>query len=387
MPELYPFQKLAIDHLSKNGSHVICVAATGSGKSRIYEEIAANSQTRMLLVSPLIALARQQARQLRELGMNTLLLAGSQDRLQDLSPEISACVVTPERLGHHASKKILADWRPEFLVIDECHCIWEWGEDFRPSFKKLPGLIPEMKIEKSLWLSATLHREARAALKNELPAQVKEVGHFSLPAELFIEVRKTAWPERAENLFRWINHRREVGIIFVSTREATERVAQIARATGRKVAAYHAGLSQDERRNIEAQVSSGTLDVVVSTSAFGMGMNFSHLKWVVLWQSPASLLSLAQEIGRVGRAHQLGHALIYWDYEDFRLHEWTLGQSVRKMEDLIETKKFLSSQRCRRLALMEYFDTQVTDEPCALKCDYCASATRNTEYRSDLIAT
>ncbi len=272
---------------------------------------------------------------------------------------------------------MLADWRPDFLVVDECHCLWDWGDGFRPAFGLLPPLIRDFGIARSLWLTATHPPAARNDLRERLPLNLAEIGGFELPLGLHLSVLRVPWPERAPALERWLHMRREPGIIFVATREATLKVSRIATAQGRKAVPYHAGLSQEERRAVEARLRDGGVEIVVATSAFGMGMDYPELHWALLWQAPLSLLSLAQAIGRVGRGNQEGRAMIFWDPEDFRLIEWAALQSPRRKRELAEMLEFLRQQKCRRAALDDYFRVGLPDlskiiEKCG-KCDFCTS--------------
>jgi ATP-dependent DNA helicase RecQ len=144
-------------------------------------------------------------------------------------------------------------------------------------------------------------------------------------------------------------------------------------ASGKSVVTYHAGLSTEERRAAEARIREQLPDVIVATQAFGMGMDYPALEWVLLWQAPSSLLSFAQTIGRVGRNfNQRARALALWDDEDFRLLEWTLQGSSRRQRQLELTHQYLNTSQCRRKSLRDYFRGTLSASPhsCGL-CDFC----------------
>ena len=354
----HDFQKEALSALEKPDSHILCIAPTGSGKSLIYEQAACNPHRRTLLVTPLVALARQQYQKLKSMGIPVHLGAGGNAQ----GPPVGhgAWIVSPELLKFPSRRHALNAWKPNFLVVDECHCLWEWGEQFRPAFQMIPGLIRESEISQSLWLTATLPQEARLQLRSLIKKPLIELGTFELPSSLSLWVQKVPWQDRLEQTVHWVESFQEPGMIFVPTREATQRVARLVASLGKSVIAYHGGLSQEERKNLEAHVTSSS--VVVATSAFGMGMDYSHLTYVVLWQMPLSLLSLVQIAGRVGRSSAQGKALVFWDEEDFRLMQWSIVSEKRKQEvsDLVE---FVSFAGCRRWFLKRYFG-----DPSPQKC-------------------
>jgi ATP-dependent DNA helicase RecQ len=353
--ELRPFQLQALQALSRPG-HLICVAPTGSGKSLIYEKLAKEEGFRTLLVSPLIALASQQNARLKSLGLRTCLGAGSfstHGRTETPKPGSDVWIVSPEILTGDRSS-LIRDWNPDFLVVDECHCLWEWGRDFRPAFQRLPDLLERHSFSRSLWLTATLPPRARTELRKRLPEPLHEIGEFRLPEALELRITRVPWPDRLAFFLRWLEFRSSAGIVFVCSRVECERLARALQAYGRRAIAYHAGLSQEERRAHERAIDQGVPEIVVATSAFGMGMHFEQLRWAVLWQAPWSLLSLAQAIGRVGRGDR-GEALVLWDSEDFRLLEWSTRGSAERQRQLEETSEFLASKGDPGPILERYF--------------------------------
>lgn len=379
MFQLRPFQKAALLALEKTGvcsNHVLCVAPTGSGKSLIYEKAAAKEGRRTLLLTPLVALARQQHERLKKAGIPVGLGAGGGAEGPPAGGS-GAWIVSPEMLLFHSHKAALREWNPNFLVVDECHCLWEWGEDFRPAFTLIPELLRTYSIRRSLWLTATLPYQARRHLRKLIADPLIELGGFELPPRLHLEIRSTPWPQRSGALMKGLNERRGFGLVFVPTREATQRISRLIAATGKTVVAYHGGMASEERRNIETQVSNKIPEVIVATSAFGMGMDYPHLSYVVLWQAPTSILSLVQIIGRVGRnLEKEGHALVLWDREDFRLLEWSIRDSMKRKRDLEDLLQFLNTRKCRLAGLKRYFDGEVEEGSCG-RCDYCQMMNRS----------
>ena len=356
MFKLKPFQKQALQHLQAP-SHVICVAATGSGKSLVYERATQLYGFRTLLFTPLVALGRQQKANIQNLGLG----------------ESEIRIMSPEKLFEPDKQKPLSElknWRPDFLVVDECHCLWEWGEDFRPAFLQIPRVFELFKMKRSLWLTATLTPHDRAELRTLLQGPVHEVGGFSLPKKLYLELRQIALPWRVEFLCDWVKKNPGPGIVFVSSRAMTHRLEKLFGIMGKRTLTYHAGMSSEERLNAEALIKSGQIEVVFATSAFGMGMDIDVLKWVVIWQAPYSLLGLAQAIGRVGRAGSEGRALILWDWDDFSLIEWSLGKSYRRRRSLQSVLSYFEYKGCRRHALERYFEAELSPQPCGY-CDFC----------------
>ena len=379
MHPLRPFQAQALQALIQP-AHVICVAPTGSGKSRIYETLITKKGLRALLISPLIALARQQAEKLSRLGANVLLSSGQTESKTTSEvrrapgAETEVWIISPESLLNPARQNEIRRWAPDLLVVDECHCLWEWGDQFRPAFSSLPHLLKKHPIERSLWLTATLPPEARADLRAQLPTPIIEIGEFGIPPQFEINALQTPGPEKLETLVAWVQNQRQSGIIFVPTRASTDRICNVLTALGRRALRYHAGLSSEERRATELLIAKQVPEVVVATSAFGMGMDHPHLSWVLLWQAPPSLLTLAQSVGRAGRNPRApGRALVLWNNDDFRLFDWIVGNSDRRKADLVRVRHFLQSPSCRNLELKRYFDGEASGAPCG-RCDRCRVA-------------
>ena len=376
MLNLRPFQQAALSAIENprvSQNHVICISPTGSGKSLIYERAAQISGRKMILITPLVALARQQHSRLKELGISVSLGAGGASE-NPPSSKSGAWIISPEILPFPARQAALKRWQPNFLVVDECHCLWEWGENFRPAFAEIPKLLHEHSIPRSLWLTATLPIEARHDLRRRLPCHPVEIGSFDLPHRLKLFVLKVPLRHRTEILISWIREKRGKGIIFVSTRQSAVRLSLLLTTSGKNVITYHGGMGAEERKNAEALIAAQIPDLIVATSAFGMGMDYPHLTFVALWQAPTSILSLVQTIGRVSmNPLQGGHALVFWDDDDFQLIEWTIRNSQKRKKEVEELKNFLSTYECRLSFLQRYFDQIATVKKCE-RCDQCLNS-------------
>ena len=358
-PELKPFQIEAIASLKKN-AHTILVAPTGSGKSLVFQKYLHDSRvkTRALIVSPLNALARQIADGLKDLGLNVNLGVG---RNGEGPPTGSGIWIgSPEKVFGSAYSR-LRDWNPNLLIVDEAHCVWEWGERFRPEFARLPALVKELSISKSFWCTATLPIPALQKIKDDLPASPNLLGEFALPSELEIE-RHQIQPHRKLELLRAIldKNASESGMIFVSTRAAAERLKIYLNAWGFRSIFYHAGMSAEERVVLEKMLSSekGSEPIwVVATSAFGMGMNYPFLKICILFDPSLTLLSLAQALGRVGRGSDPAKSHIFWHENDFRSLKTLVSAASSHHSRIDAVKTWCMTSECPRIHLENYFNT------------------------------
>lgn len=335
--KLRPFQAQAIQFLQEN-VHLVCVAPTGSGKSIIYEHTIYREHLRTLIVSPLVALAKQQRKTLE-------------------SEEVIVC--NPEWLERNFYKA--ESFQPDFLVVDECHCIDEWGKEFRPAFRNLTQIPARLKIRKSLWLSATIHVRMKEILENELPQPQKWIGESKIPKNLELVVIKSPWTQRLR-ILKWIVERqKEPGIVFTSSRISAERLQGFLSQFQISTCFYHAGMSAEERTNIENLVSQRKVQVVVCTSAFGMGMDFPWMRWVILFDIPYSVLALIQGVGRVTRReHQRSKAYFLWDDVDF-------STTHIKNAEWNELEGFYRETGCR----VRYLETYLNGKSLRLACNQC----------------
>ncbi|MBY0469970.1 DEAD/DEAH box helicase [bacterium] len=357
--ELRPFQAKAIQRLTTPG-HLICVSPTGSGKSLIFHRLAEQARQRTILVSPLVALARQHHEQLTRSGISAELYTGGDRNFP--SAQTRVWILSPESLRLPRVQAKARDWKPSLLVVDECHCYWEWGTQFRPAFLELPKYIQKFSIPKSLWLTATLPSAARKELQGSLSNQLEEMGAFDLPENLTVDFQRVPFAKRTEKLVQWLEAHSSCGILFVATREDTHRLARVVEAVGRPTVCYHGGMSREERVAIESWIENPKRRepgrVVIATTAFGLGMDFPSLEWVCLWQAPLSLLNLAQALGRVARNGRSGEAVVFWDSEDFKLLEWAASTPGGERE-LKRVKEVLAASECRIQLLQRYFDSDL----------------------------
>lgn len=317
---------------------------------------------RTLLISPLVALGRQQQARLEARGFQVWLGMGPEGRTNSSRKQSEYWIVSPEKLEESPSTvHALKDWRPDWMVVDECHCLWEWGREFRPAYRKVPALIAQLGLRRSLWLTATLPYVARRELRAEIPTPLREIGEFAFPESLIIHAWRVNHVDRAQALLDTVAARPGRGIVFVQTREDTHRLARLLGSF--RPLPYHAGLGSEEKRAIELRLNQGECRVLIATSAFGLGMDIRELDWVVLWEPPRSLLALAQALGRVGRAGRPGEAFVFWEPADAARG----GPSVMN---------WLHDLRCRRVSIAPYFagpDASPAVTACG-RCDRCRSA-------------
>lgn len=357
MFQLRAFQKQAIEAL-EDPIHLIVQAPTGSGKSFIFQESTRRFGFRTILFSPLIALSRQQGERARALGIPTWVQAGGQS---DPPPKkatdpVGLWILSPEILNLPRNSKMIRainQWQPDLLVMDECHCLWEWGESFRPAFQKIPKLLFETHIPRSVWLTATLSPTAHKHLKDQLPRNQKSIGQFQLPKNLSLQELKIPLLDRIQMIHRLIQKEDSFGMIFTQTRDRSEWLWKLF-SSDQLMGFYHAGMSKEERKNMEAQIRQKKTRWIIATSAFGLGMDFSHFQTCIIFECPASMTSLAQFLGRVGRGDQKGKGYFFWENQDFiRLR--SLVKTQHQKEELKKTFQILNRDESFQKRIYRYF--------------------------------
>jgi ATP-dependent DNA helicase RecQ len=339
---LRPGQLEAIESVL-DGRDTLAVLATGSGKSAIYEISGLLIPGATLVVSPLIALQRDQVEKLRERALGAAPLNSTvpeherQRALAELADDaLEFLFLAPEQLANHAVLDELVADRPSLVVIDEAHCISEWGHDFRPDYLRLGSAIEALGHPTVLALTATAGPPVREEIVERLglrePALV--VRGFDRPNIFLAVERFYDEHHKREALVAHVAAAAKPGIVYAATRKGTEVLADALTAAGGRARAYHAGLRKSEREEAQRAFMDSELEAMVATTAFGMGVDKADVRWVLHAEIPESVDAYYQELGRAGRDGEPAQAILFYRTEDLGLRRFFAGGAQLDLNEL-----------------------------------------------------
>ncbi|WP_298773924.1 ATP-dependent DNA helicase RecQ [uncultured Shewanella sp.] len=302
-----------------NGDSAAAIFPTGSGKSLCYQLSALCLPHLTLVVSPLLALMQDQLAFLNTKGIPAACIDSTQSREQVAElmaavqrQEIKILMISVERLNNERFRQFISQVAISLLVVDEAHCISEWGHNFRPDYLKLPQYQHSLRIPQTLLLTATATEKVVADMGNKFgiaPENVCLTGTYR--QNLNLSVKGIAASEKLAYLYQWLSELGKLsGIIYVTLQHTAEQVARQLNAKGVNAVAYHAGLDSVVREKIQSDFMSGRSPIIVATIAFGMGVDKSDIRFVVHYDLPKSIENYAQEIGRAGRDGQTAECLV-----------------------------------------------------------------------------
>jgi ATP-dependent DNA helicase RecQ len=370
-----------------SGRDTLAVLPTGWGKSAIYQLAALLIPGPTVVVSPLIALQRDQVRSLlaNDVGAaeaNSQMGVADRQRALDhlASGELEFVFLAPEQLAKREVVEELAAARPSLFVVDEAHCVSTWGHDFRPDYLGLASVVTAVGRPPVLALTATAAPPVREEIVERLglsdPVLVVrgfDRPNISLAVERFVDAaeKRTAAVDRAAAT-------EGAGIVYVATRRAAEEVAEALAARGVAVAPYHAGLRAAERNATQTAFTDGELRVIVATTAFGMGIDKPDVRFVHHHDVAESLDAYYQEIGRAGRDGEPAEAVLFYRPEDLGMRRFFASGGDDETRRRVERSRvemmqaYAEARACRRRLLLGYFGEQL-DGDCG-NCDQCRAS-------------
>jgi ATP-dependent DNA helicase RecQ len=333
------------------GNDCLCIMPTGGGKSLCYQLPAIARDGLTLVVSPLIALMKDQVDALTALGIaatyinSSLAPADAYRRIEDMSRgRFDLVYIAPERLRSSLFLEKLRETKVQLLAVDEAHCISEWGHDFRPDYARLGRLRQRLNNPQTIALTATATPDVRTDIVAQLQLRSPKtfITGFSRP-NLHFEVQPVySEPDRDRILFNFVRETPGAGIIYSATRKGCEQlVPQLAAVAGRRVDLYHAGLEPDMRRRVQDDFRSGKTPIIVATNAFGMGIDKPDLRFVVHYNIPGTLEAYYQEAGRAGRDGLPSRCLLLYAQRDRRIQEFFIESAYPDAEIVREVYDFL----------------------------------------------
>jgi ATP-dependent DNA helicase RecQ len=365
-----------------DGKNTFVIMPTGAGKSLCYQLPALMHEGLAIVISPLIALMKNQVDQLNAYGvnarfLNSTLSKGEITRLKKdcMNNIVKLLYVAPESMNKEENIEFLKKVNVAFVAIDEAHCISEWGHDFRPEYRRIKSIIQQFGNLPIVALTATATPKVQLDIQKNLQMEDADVFMSSFNrTNLYYEVRPKK--ETKKQLIHFMRqHKGKSGIIYCLSRKKVEEIAQLLVVNGFKAAPYHAGLEPDVREKNQDDFLNEETDIIVATIAFGMGIDKPDVRFVVHYDVPKSLEGYYQETGRSGRDGLEGHCLMFYSHNDLsKLEKFNKDKSVQERENarilLQEMEFYAESPVCRRKQLLHYFGEEYMQENCGM-CDNC----------------
>ena len=385
-----------------DGKDTFVLMPTGGGKSLCYQLPSLLMEGTAIVISPLIALMKNQVDVITNLSenegtahyLNSSLnkAAIDQVKLDVTAGRTKLLYVAPESLTKEDNVEFLKSVKISFYAIDEAHCISEWGHDFRPEYRRIRPIVNEIGEAPIIALTATATDKVRTDIKKNLGIvdATEFKSSFNRP-NLYYEVRPKT-KDVDKDIIKFIKqHPGKSGIIYCLSRKKVEELAAILRANDIKAAAYHAGLDSTTRTQTQDDFLMENIDVIVATIAFGMGIDKPDVRFVIHYDIPKSLEGYYQETGRAGRDGGEGICLAFYSNKDLqKLDKFMEGKPVAEQDIgrqlLVETAAYAETSVCRRKMLLHYFGEVYDKDNCG-NCDNCLHPKTKIEAKDQLVTT
>ncbi len=390
-------EAVILNLLAKRDTFVLM--PTGGGKSLCYQLPALMMDGVAIIISPLIALMKNQVDAMRTFSSNPgiahfLNSSLSKNAVQQVREDVLAgktklLYFAPESLTKEDNIAFLRKIKISFYAIDEAHCISEWGHDFRPEYRRIRPIINDIGTAPLITLTATATPKVQMDIQKNLGMTDATVfkSSFNRP-NLYYELRPKSDPER--DIIKYIKQNPgKSGIIYCLSRKKVEELAELLVANGIKALPYHAGMDAQTRADNQDAFLMEGVDVIVATIAFGMGIDKPDVRFVIHYDIPKSLEGYYQETGRAGRDGGEGYCLTFYSYKDIqKLEKFMQGKPVAEQEIgkllLLETASYAESSMCRRKTLLHYFGEEYTEENCG-SCDNCCHPRPQVDATRELV--
>ena len=382
-----------------NGGDTFVLMPTGGGKSLCYQLPALVMEGTAIVISPLIALMKNQVDAIRGFvsgnegiahflnsSLNKAQIAEVRNDL--LSGCTKLLYVAPESLTKAENVAMLKEIQISFYAIDEAHCISEWGHDFRPEYRRIRNIIDDIGNAPVIALTATATPKVQSDILKNLGISDATVfkSSFNRP-NLYYEIRDKSDPKK--DIIRYIRQNPgKSGIIYCLSRKKVEELAELLNINGIKAAPYHAGLDAKTRAENQDKFLMEEVDVIVATIAFGMGIDKPDVRFVIHYDIPKSIEGYYQETGRAGRDGKEGQCITFYSYKDIqKLEKFMQGKPIAEQEIgkqlLMETVAYAESNSCRRKLLLNYFGEEYPVENCGA-CDNCLHPKKQFDGREEM---
>ena len=381
-----------------SGKDAFVIMPTGGGKSMCYQLPALIMEGTAVIVSPLIALMKNQVDAMRgfsnEDGIAHFLNSSLNKteiaavRSDVISGKTKLLYVAPESLTKDENVEFLRSVNISFFAIDEAHCISEWGHDFRPEYRRLRSIIEAIGKVPIIALTATATPKVQLDIQKNLGMMDSDIYKASFNrANLYYEVRPKV--DVAKEIIRFVRaNSGKSGIIYCLSRKKVEEIASILAVNGIRALPYHAGLEANVRADTQDKFLMEDIDVIVATIAFGMGIDKPDVRFVIHHDIPKSLEGYYQETGRAGRDGREGKCVTFYSYKDIeKLEKFMKGKPVAEQEVgkqlLLETVGYAETSVCRRKVLLNYFGESYLEENCG-ECDNCKHPKKSFDGREEV---